>query len=442
MMKLTEMAIYKKIRGWLSKIGTVDVVTCLTIVWIFACTAPICFDFSRANIVGKIFMIIASLFAGALLAFLIYENEATKASKSIWRERVHLGFWGGIYLIGILMYFDYELFEIKDLAFGVLFCALLLIDIYTCVKVLLAKTVNNERTPLVLIVVAVLTLLIAFVNESIGNTLPSDLYYKISIGITYLIAVSLYANKYLFKLQNTEKHISNIVGIIFWGALVLISFPFYVQWCGLKSDDFDTFVTVYSALIGGGITLAGVAWTIKDSENKRKEDERKKLMPYIMLVTPRRETSCTAEIRYGDDFDFAENADKMKDDTYYVTYFDDVYIKNVCESNIILKGLFLNDIYYPFLYPTLLESEGVCKIPFEGNWKATAQKITSIKLVLTDILENIYTVSSRFAYTMNHQPQKDSMARENGVVYTCYSYTYELKCFGLPERLKEGEASE
>ena len=117
------------------------------------------------------------------------------------------------------MYFDYELFEIKDLAFGLLFCALLVFDIYTCVKFLLAKTVNNERTPLVLISIAVLTLVIAFVNESIGNTLPSDLYYKTSIGITYLIAVSLYANKYLFKLQNTEKHISNIVGIIFWERL-------------------------------------------------------------------------------------------------------------------------------------------------------------------------------------------------------------------------------
>ena len=38
-------------------------------------------------------------------------------------------------------------------------------------------------------------------------------------------------------------------------------------------------VSVLSAVLGGAITLSGVAWTIKDSQNKRLEEEKKKARP-------------------------------------------------------------------------------------------------------------------------------------------------------------------
>lgn len=38
-------------------------------------------------------------------------------------------------------------------------------------------------------------------------------------------------------------------------------------------------VSVFSSVLGGAITLSGVAWTIKDSQNKRLEEEKKKARP-------------------------------------------------------------------------------------------------------------------------------------------------------------------
>lgn len=40
----------------------------------------------------------------------------------------------------------------------------------------------------------------------------------------------------------------------------------------MQGEDFKTFVSVYSAIVGGGLTLLGVAWTIRKGDEDRKKD--------------------------------------------------------------------------------------------------------------------------------------------------------------------------
>lgn len=236
---------------------------------VFLSTLPLLFNFGDAKWYVKTLMLLGSLYALLLLLILpTIFTEATKSNKWLWFFSPFFAF----FIVGIISYFDFELWGHKSLALGLVFTWTIFIGLYLSIKALFNKALGSENTPIVLIAMAILTLFIAVVNEKTSNNLPTDLYYKISVGIVYLIANALYANRYIYKQKNEHKVISNIIGIIFWGAIITISFPFYIQWCGLTGDDFDTFVSVYAAVLGGGITLAGVAWTIKDANDDKKKD--------------------------------------------------------------------------------------------------------------------------------------------------------------------------
>lgn len=236
---------------------------------VFLSTLPLIFNFGDAKWYAKILMLLGSLYA--LLFLLILPaifTEATKSNKWLLFFSPLFAF----FILGIISYFNFELWGHKSLALGLVFTWTIFVGLYLSIKALFNKTLGSENTPIVLIAMAILTLFIAVVNEKTSNNLSADLYYKISVGIVYLIAIALYANRYIYKQKNEHKVISNIIGIIFWGAIITISFPFYIQWCGLTGDDFNTFVSVYAAVLGGGITLAGVAWTIKDANEDKKKD--------------------------------------------------------------------------------------------------------------------------------------------------------------------------
>lgn len=47
----------------------------------------------------------------------------------------------------------------------------------------------------------------------------------------------------------------------------------------------DILLTIFAALISGSLTLSGVAWTIRKSNNDRREEESKKAVPWVSLLS-------------------------------------------------------------------------------------------------------------------------------------------------------------
>ena len=404
-------------------------------------------------------------------AFIMYKNDLKSDKKAIeeyQKDKV-------VYTVGrfgVLLYFV-SMFclvfltrndLVKVSLFGIIGIAILGLLLFGVIITLLTQYKNNYLKmakdtfrvlyvffAVILFSVVMLSGIMVHGNENYPEYV-SQFFVGISaipllLGGIYLVCKMFLSNKMLN--EKSDGLPISIILFIALGIITCILLRYVITDCKMQ----EIMTTIFASILGGSITLAGVAWTIKDGtakrdeelkrvENERKEEERKKLTPYIMVTPATNKASGIAQIQQGDSFDFAENADKMEDDAYYVTYFRDLYVKNISASNVILKGLFLNDTYYPFLYQTLLECNGICKILLEGYWKATAQKISCIKLLLTDILENEYSVPCRYQYELNEKPQKDGIVRDNGIEYTCYSYTYELKCFGMPERLKDGETGE
>ena len=168
---------------------------------VFLSTLPLIFNFGDAKWYAKILMLLGSLYA--LLFLLILPaifTEATKSNKWL----LFFSPLSAIYIVGIISYFNCELWGHKSFAIGLVFIWTIFIGLYISVKALFNKTLGSENTPIVLVAIAILTLFIAVVNEKTSNNASADLCYKISVGIVYLIAIALYANRYIYKQRTKE----------------------------------------------------------------------------------------------------------------------------------------------------------------------------------------------------------------------------------------------
>lgn len=202
-------------------------------------------------------------------------------------------------------------------------------------------------------------------------------------------------------------------------------------------------LSILAALLGGIFTLLGVAWTIKKGEadrqadmwkmeEYRKEESRLKLTPYIKIASDM-QTSQFVRVTAINDLDFTKEADlrSIQNNTFYVVKIPPFAIKNVSASNILLKGIYINDIYHPFAPDNLVESSGKCQVHVSmNNWFAFPEEITSIRLLISDILLNEYVVVCYFSSTLDQIPQKEILP--NNSEYTVKSYIYHVQSVSLP----------
>ena len=120
-----------------------------------------------------------------------------------------------------------------------------------------------------------------------SNIRISYLLFKIAIAILYLIFIAIFLNFTVFNLFNFSNKKYQLLRILFCVAIplvILITIPFYVQWCGLDGENFKTFLNVYSAVCGGGLTLIGVAWTIKRQDEKYKLNKMEEARPFLGII--------------------------------------------------------------------------------------------------------------------------------------------------------------
>ena len=131
--------------------------------------------------------------------------------------------------------------------------------------------------------------------------------------------------------------------------IVIFGIPIYLQFCGIDGDFFNNFLLIYSSIIGGLITLAGVAWTIKDAEKNRKKDEEnreknrhaeniKKYMPYLMVK--QLNLNLKHEVINLELIDIS----KLENNTNYIVNFKPLFLKNSDNSNIIIKTISIDNL--------------------------------------------------------------------------------------------------
>ena len=367
----------------------------------FLINIPFLFDFSTAPIVGKVFMIIGS--AGALVGLIIgwvfIKKEGIKNLKTA------IGFFTVYYLYFLLAYFDRHIWGsiiyviILFFAFTVTHTAYEFVAKFTGIF-------EGDRIAMFIISGTVLLLLIG-VGKVAGI---APVLIKIAIGILYALSIPCFIKVFLLSLSKGPKKnmiIWLMLGIVL-GAGTIVSFPFYVKWCGLE-EEFSTFVSVYSALVGGGLTLLGVAWTIKQGEKHRKEDrdqleldrkkeERKKVIPFVSMAkyTP---TGSSLSIKWICLNNYEQEC--KRDDCYGITV-NGFAVKNISNYPFIIYGISLNGVMLEYETALVLEKNGEINLEITGNRMIKSEEmVKDLYLILCDIFDNRYKVPCVCSYKMD-----------------------------------------
>ena len=139
-------------------------------------------------------------------------------------------------------------------------------------------------------------------------------------------------------LSNTKKHWWGLLQDFLWGVAITVYLIFLIP-----NDALQTIVlSITAAVYGGLLTLVGVAWTIKDTNEKRKEDlirveterkeeERKKNIPYIRLAFNKDLPPLVANATMENilNFENSEELARLERKVFYQISIKDFIIKNL-----------------------------------------------------------------------------------------------------------------
>lgn len=159
-------------------------------------------------------------------------------------------------------------------------------------------------------------------------------------------------------------------------------------------------VTIVASIFGGLFTLLGVAWTIKKGEADRKEDERKKNIPYMKVVHGIKVSSeVCARIHKGIDLRNIKELEKVNGNTLYIITIQDCIMKNISESNVILQGMVFDNKRYDFSERVILEKGEVCNIRTTDNYSISVPNLEStLNLIVKDTMDNVYSIECKLNY--------------------------------------------
>ena len=230
-----------------------------------------------------------------------------------------------------------------------------------------------------------------------------DLFYMVSFNnwlvwiyilgiILLLIAISNLIKVFLGKTEIFKK-------FILWDLLIaLVLTAFLIYKIPEKYGSLQSIVTtIVAAVYGGMLTLTGVAWTIKRQDEIRKEDEKKKIKPYIVL------TNDTFNMSNIKKFGFAnsEGYGKIGEDKTYILD-EEFLIKNVGRSACVLAYIKINGKKQNSLMQSLVKDEKVLIESFHQKniVKIAEDDLSSIRIGIYDIDYNLYEYDVLFSIGM------------------------------------------
>lgn len=314
---------------------------------------------------------------------------------------------------------------------GICLLCISLWDIYFIIRCFFSSIFNYEIKPMLLTSIAIFCFLLSAVCKDFSYK-NSVIFLKCGVGIVYLVLVSIFVNVFLNSGLKRYK-ISKTISAIAWSLAILISFPYYILWCGVNGESFNVFVNVYASLVGGGITLVGVAWTIrkgdrdraddrKQLEEDRKEDDRRRRIPYLTI------NSCPPQSQYAvtvKDFESIKNDNDFINNSgvkYSYNHIGVFWVRNVSKSNVVFRGIKVHNTDLSFSTAALLPKDNVIQInicPFPIVLNRTIDKV---ELIVDDELGNEYEVSCHVRF---------ERTSEFGQNHECSCSLY-IESLGLP----------
>lgn len=260
-----------------------------------------------------------------------------------------------------------------------------------------------------------------------------------------LAMVYIFYNLARAFLSNAQKHWWGLLQDFLWGIAITVYLIFLIP-----DDALQTIVlSITAAVYGGLLTLVGVAWTIKDTNDKRKEDlirieterkeeERKKNIPYIRLAFNKDLPPLVANATMVNilDFENSEELARLERNVFYQISIKDFIIKNLSNTNIILNGVIAYGKYFEFSRMEIVEPDACCLIKTTKNTMiSVAYPEQSIHLVVSDTLGHQYKIECHLTLESGTDRWR-IVTTIDGEEYTGFEFPYMVSSIELPNLLK------
>ena len=274
--------------------------------------------------------------------------------------------------------------------------------------------------------------LIIFLVLLIGKEVTiSKVFLDIFISLLGIISISYIING-LVNIDDFSKNKFSALKIILLIIFTIIIYVWSIKtWFGSETASY--ILTVSSGVIGGGLTLTGVAWTIKRQDSIRREEEKQRNKPYLRLQNDTNNIP-TCNIKTKDfiglsvkklrDFENTKISDDTLCDFLGVKNF---LIKNTDNACFIFEGISINNIYYPLTNSKLIEKSEIIYINLNNELVKFSSKIESFNIIIKDLQGIRYQVKTKIEFSYNSKvTDKDNQYLRA---------IYEIKDVFLPEEL-------
>ena len=141
----------------------------------------------------------------------------------------------------------------------------------------LFKKIVKDKFMIIWLILALTLLILSVILSYTKENNASNILFILGVCILEIYFIGVIVKNCFYKSNNIGTTIIYSIAFIVLGFLLIYLTTYSFE----DKTLFNSLISVFAALIGGAITLTGVAWTINNTRADKKEEEKKKTKPYF-----------------------------------------------------------------------------------------------------------------------------------------------------------------
>lgn len=250
-------------------------------------------------------------------------------------------------------------------------------------------SVENIITLFISILITVTTAIVA-VDNWVVLLIVKGLLIAISLLLTILMLKKCMLDKIAL---NDFFAIYNFV-VLLLATIIITGYTIYLLTWNKEPNNnqalFSAVMGIYAAILGGAITLGGVAWTIRRQDEIKSEEEKRKYRPFILQISDANEDVQGFPIEIKRIEKFNEVFNNYKNHNQYKV--PDILLKNTNNADFLMYGVKINEAIYKFDTKAYIEKDKIFGIILHPNILTISNKLESMSIVVEDLLGNMYKI--------------------------------------------------